>query len=310
MTTKFINDVKKHEILKEAAIYSYDVKNKPIPKGYKLILESEPSETGFYACALQKGDEVIIAFRGTDDNKDKFRSDRQLFFKKMPEQSEEAKAFCQKVMLANKGCKFFVTGHSLGGALAQIVGALFNLCTATFNPAGVSSMLRREPLKSYSDNIINYHTPKDLIKKWMWFDDIGTNYVVDSYSHSINAWEHHKAENMKPLSTAVPMTRGPHKSIQDHKENIINSIETAKNYISPKLQAAKSMLNKASATGFAASAETCPGSYYVEGYTRSDGTEVLGYERNCYVHGNGKIRKKRVDEMTPEELDNLLERLI
>lgn len=47
MTKKFINDVEKHEILKQAAIYSYNVNKKQIPKGYKLVKESKPSNTGF-----------------------------------------------------------------------------------------------------------------------------------------------------------------------------------------------------------------------------------------------------------------------
>ncbi len=277
MTKKFINDVEKHEILKQAAIYSYNVNKKQIPKGYKLVKESKPSNTGFYACALKKGNEIIIAFRGSNDKQDFMESDMQIFFKKMPAQRQEAHAFCREIIKENPNSEYYITGHSLGGALAQTEGALFHIPTATFNPVGVGSMLKKDSLKGYNDKIINYHTPGDFTSLWTWFDNIGTNYVVESYAPTINVFAHHSAEDMKPLQTAVPMTRHPHKSTQEYTEKVKNVVHSGISKVKSRLNNTFTKTMNNSQVEYLTSGNSCPGSYYVDGYTRADGTKVSGY---------------------------------
>ena len=58
-------EIEKHEILKQAAVYSYDVNNNKIPNGYNLVGIST-HENGFYACVLKKENNIIIAYRVTE----------------------------------------------------------------------------------------------------------------------------------------------------------------------------------------------------------------------------------------------------
>ena len=47
-----------------------------------------------------------------------------------------------------------------------------------------------------------------------------------------------------------------------------------------------------------------------KGYTKSDGTEVSGYKRECYIHGPNAVKSyfgKAIKEMTNEEINELLD---
>lgn len=60
--------------------------------------------------------------------------------------------------------------------------------------------------------------------------------------------------------------------------------------------------------------EGCAGTYHVSGYVRSDGVKVSDYERTCGAKHLGKqtlrYRGLRVDQMTAEEIDELLDEYI
>ena len=59
------NDTKYHEILKQAADYSYE-KGNLAPEGYKVIKSVDNKDTGFHAEVLANGNDIIVAYRGTD----------------------------------------------------------------------------------------------------------------------------------------------------------------------------------------------------------------------------------------------------
>ena len=59
------NDTKYHEILKQASGYSYK-KDNPIPNGYKVVKSVDNKDTGFHAEVLAKDNDIIVAYRGTD----------------------------------------------------------------------------------------------------------------------------------------------------------------------------------------------------------------------------------------------------
>lgn len=265
MNKNFKTDTEKHEILKQAAIYSYRKEGK-IPDGYRLIKQSAPSSTGFYACALKKENEIIIAFRGTDNlPEDAKYNYADIAMKKFPQQYPEAKDFCAEVLSENRGCNIYATGHSLGGTLAQTTGAYFDLKTATFNPAGLGSVIRNGNLRGYEENIVNYHNAHDILRHGFVYDNIGTSYTVESIDGT-KFIGHHELENMKPLSTAKIDTKDSHKTMGEH-------LMDYNNRWNPDYDRIKGKLN-----------QQCPGSYQVSGYTRGDGTEVGGYTRTCGFH--------------------------
>ena len=60
--------------------------------------------------------------------------------------------------------------------------------------------------------------------------------------------------------------------------------------------------------------EGCAGTYHVSGYVRSDGVKVSDYDRTCGAKHAGKqtqrYRGLRIDQMTKEEIDELLDEYI
>jgi len=81
-----------------------------------------PSGTGFYAAAYRNdttGD-VVVAFRGTDDGRD-LSVDGSILLGNTADQYPDALTFYGNVTTQYPGTPITLTGHSLGGALAQYV---------------------------------------------------------------------------------------------------------------------------------------------------------------------------------------------
>jgi hypothetical protein len=141
---------------------------------YKVIkvLNLEPkilnkNKNGFYGVALESNNEIIVAFRGTCTIQDWLTDINIGLLDNCSGQIKEALKFFEKVykMPANKDKTLFVTGHSLGGGLAEIIGAKYNVPTYTFNGLGMKSMLNNYQLdknKEYS-NIKNFISKIDLV---------------------------------------------------------------------------------------------------------------------------------------------------
>ena len=185
---KWQNDVEFHEELRQCSISAYNPYEKGIPKGYKLVAVSkvDPS-TGFAAIALLKDDKVIISFRGTeldkDDNID-FKNDIAMALKNLPGQFKCAKDFVKTIesnpKLKNKNIT--LTGHSLGGSLAQLIGAMYGYNTVTFNPYGTKNILDKYNLRYKEDNIINYCNRHDVITTINSQNHLGTIYEMESFA--------------------------------------------------------------------------------------------------------------------------------
>jgi len=86
--------------------------------------------TGFSAGAYKKGNEIVIAFAGT--NEEKFADS---VYGNIPgalglgllsfDQGFQAMTFALDVILANPGASISFTGHSLGGGLASLMAVFF-----------------------------------------------------------------------------------------------------------------------------------------------------------------------------------------
>ena len=149
-----MNEIDFHENLKQCAIYSYG-KNLTLPANYQATNNYVNPKSGFSSSVIRNGENVIIAYRGTDELKDLAESDRQMFLGNLPKQAWDAVSVYMKVRQQFPNAKIYLTGHSLGGSLAQIVGALFDVNTVTFNAYGTKDLIKPN-YTIYPDKITNY----------------------------------------------------------------------------------------------------------------------------------------------------------
>ena len=116
-----------------------------------ILIDKKDKNSGMQAAVYynEENDEVVLAFRGTEScdfpcsisETVEFTldsaADALLTFGFVDTQFEDAMDYAQDVVNRVQGRKVTVTGHSLGGSLAQAVGASFGLETFAFNSAPV-----------------------------------------------------------------------------------------------------------------------------------------------------------------------------
>ena len=268
------NDTKYHEILKQASGYSYK-KGDPIPDGYKVIKSVDNKNTGFHAEVLLKGNDVIVAYRGTDkifgqDGRNDFAMNRG----KIPAQATEAIKLYDQVKQENPNSDITVTGHSLGGSLSQIVSGIRGCAAVTFNAYGVKDMFK-DPANIKEDNVVNYVNEWDPIAMSNAENQVGETYAVKGEAMR----DPHKLETMTDLESREYRTP---ENLKERK-NIINRIENKVEYTTSKVkEITREILNKRKENESTnKGSSTCVGSYSVSGYTRSDGTKIGDYTRTC-----------------------------
>lgn len=131
------------KLSRNAALISRDVYNDKQKEvnGYKPVSKLEDPETGLRVVAYQKKNDIIVAYCGTNDEKD-FVSDAQMAMNEVPEQYEKANQFYLDTVAKNPNASVILTGHSLGGSLAQLVASRHKETSAvTFNAFGIKSIL-------------------------------------------------------------------------------------------------------------------------------------------------------------------------
>ena len=290
------NDIKYHKILKQASIFSYlfekdknDGKKPPV--GYRVIESFNDKKTGLQAKVLFNGKDIIIAYRGTDNflSRD-ILNDLVMVRGDIPEQATMALSLYDKYAGNKKHIPVTVTGHSLGGSLAEIVSGIRGGVAVTFNAYGVRDMFK-SGIKLKEDNIVNYVNEKDFITMVNGQNHIGEIYAI--YEKPGNAGSH-EAESIGDLSQRKMRTPEEIKQTSQRlypnmtrgKEFLSGEMaDNLKNDIRQKIGDLKSTINKKrggaeKAKGCSAGSQ-CVGSYTVSGYTRSDGTKVGDYIRTC-----------------------------
>ncbi|MGN6482747.1 XVIPCD domain-containing protein [Luteibacter sp.] len=120
---------------------------------YKVFATTDDPLTGFQATAYQRQDtgEVVIAYRGTEFDREPVRDggvDAGMVLLGVNAQSPASELFTREVIekatheaeLNDREPRITVTGHSLGGTLAEINAAKYGLHGETFNAYGAASL--------------------------------------------------------------------------------------------------------------------------------------------------------------------------
>lgn len=148
------------------------------PPVYGWTLSDEYStlnSPGFSATTYRRGNEFVIAFRGTDSISD-IGADASFVFRQWSTQFEKAAQLINQIRDEVEGAKIQVTGHSLGGGIAQIMAKMFNLSGASFDAPGARSVTNTRgyleakekyagdiPEVQESSSFINYRSSGSLI---------------------------------------------------------------------------------------------------------------------------------------------------
>ena len=232
-----------HEKLKQASIYVYTGNSENLPVEYRVIERRENSNNGFYADVLTNGKDIIIVYKGTTFRPllPDARNDIAMARSRIPAQAADAISLYDKIKRENPDKNITVTGHSLGGSLAEIVGAVRGANAVTFNAYGVRDMFKNGT-RLNERNITNYVNELDSIAVINGENHLGSIYVVPNIGAGKIGI--HKAEGMGNLFQRVERQReeiiknrerlhprtlwGKNKisSIHDTREKIANKLRT------------------------------------------------------------------------------------
>lgn len=114
----------------------------PTVEGWSSIATPTSPTGGFTAEAYRNGNDIVIAFKGTDtanlyDFALDMASNVALGFGYASDQLKQAALFYAQVKSDPQfaGCNISFTGHSLGGGIASVMSVWFNLPATTFAEA-------------------------------------------------------------------------------------------------------------------------------------------------------------------------------
>jgi len=132
-----------------AKLASAAYKDKGAPKGWVRLANADPNPVGYDGAAFGRKDstgkivEVVIAHRGTEPASfdGDWTANLQMGLRKVPDQYQYAMDFYRNVQAAHGDATLTLTGHSLGGALAQLQAAQTGLRAETFNPYGAKTLI-------------------------------------------------------------------------------------------------------------------------------------------------------------------------
>ena len=160
-----------NEDLKELSIYVYQNGKQSMPEGWQKIYTCENPKSGFYGEAYKKGDEIAVVYRGTDFEsgiepfkKDLIGGDIPMARTKIPEQYNDALKMYKDIESKYSNKRIVLSGHSLGGSLAQLVSAQTGRKAVTFNAYGTGDILTQAGVRNQRLlDITNYGNKDDHI---------------------------------------------------------------------------------------------------------------------------------------------------
>ncbi len=159
------------------AVLKNKPKQKSLPQGWSAATQRWDKKTNFKAVAYQNGNEIVIAFVGTDAKSIKDHGANLKMINGVSAQMKMANEFYYEIKLKYPGANITLAGHSQGGTEATYVATKNNVKAVTFNTFGLDNDLV-DKTKNYNDLITNYRDPHDLVSKLK--KNPGTTYIVDS----------------------------------------------------------------------------------------------------------------------------------
>ena len=176
------------------------------------------AQNGFHADVYKKQNNIMLVFRGTDLNnglvegaKDMF-ANVQIVMRKFPNQLNHARNLYKYYKQNENNSKIILTGHSLGGSIAQALGAETGAETVTFAAYGIANT--HSPSFKYTNNITNYGNSQDPVfvgnidaqlgKTILLNTNIEANQLTKTHqkSYSIN-FNPHYMQNFGDLSNGI-----------------------------------------------------------------------------------------------------------
>ena len=149
-----------YALLSQDSYHDHKLKDKVILGGiqYEVLDRGDDPGTGYQGTAYKRLDtgEVVIAHRGTEFDREPVHDggvDAAMVLIGVNAQTTDAMAFTWKVLeeakvdsqRSGRPLSVTVTGHSLGGTLAEITAYECGLHGETFNAYGAASLLRAFP---------------------------------------------------------------------------------------------------------------------------------------------------------------------
>lgn len=178
--------------------------------------------SGLFMILINNKGQTYLVIRGTElSDKDDFIADLSLLTRHLPTQAAQALSYFNSIK--NKYPNLIVTGHSLGGSIAQIIGTKQGNKTVTFSAFGSEGSCKRQK----ENNIINFGMERDTIFTNRIEAQIGKTYIIPSNkpkfisNHKIdykllkkfitkslgNFIVEHKLENYNSLSSGILFDR-------------------------------------------------------------------------------------------------------
>lgn len=151
------------------------------PAGWTKVLQSEVipgtqgTSSGYFGAAYKSDmtNEIVVASRGSRPDlegvkKDWLGSDVKIASQGalgIPEVFDHATAFAKNVRAEHPNAPISYTGHSLGGACAQIQAAKVGGDAVTFGAPGVAFAASKEEAAAAAPGVTNYVLPGDPVTK-------------------------------------------------------------------------------------------------------------------------------------------------
>ena len=168
---------KKHEELRQLSKSTYR-NNKNTLKNWEEIKTVNNYFNGFRAKIYKNGADIVISYCGSDSIQDLVNIDADMLRKYIPVQADNARRLYREIKTAYPNSNICLTGHSLGGSLAQIIGSETGAETVTFSAYGTANLYGIN--NKYNKNITNYGNAQDAIFVANIDNQIGKTMILDS----------------------------------------------------------------------------------------------------------------------------------
>lgn len=140
---------------------------------YGFVKEDSCKLTGENACLYKYKQTTILCFIGTHNTMD-YWNDLEMYLGKVPGQLKQAERLFMSLKQAYHD--IVLTGHSLGGTIAQNLGAKYGNKTVCFSPYGFNAF----HITSSCNNVSNYGMESDRVFMGEIDCQLGKTYIIEN----------------------------------------------------------------------------------------------------------------------------------